>query len=223
MLRLSRECAVYFYADENANANSGPVSLRCPHCNRFGTFAPLTNGHDVPGRLPGDVAGFGGLRRCPHPGCFGLVTILLDNQRQIVAAYPPELIDFDISGVPQAVEETVKEAILCHGNGCYRAAAIMVRRTLEVICQDQNATGKTLKNRLDSLRQHLVVPKELFDAADHLRLLGNDAAHIDAQTYAAVGREEVEIALDLAKELVKATYQYASLVSRLKGLQQPSS
>ena len=64
--------------------------------------------------------------------------------------------------------------------------------------------------------------KELFDAANELRLLGNDAAHIEAQTYIQVGREEVEAALDLAKELMKATYQYASLLDRLRGLQQPS-
>jgi hypothetical protein len=43
------------------------------------------------------------------------------------------------------------------------------------------------------------LPQELLDGADHLRLLGNDAAHIEAKTYQSIGEPEVRIAIDLTK------------------------
>ena len=67
-----------------------------------------------------------------------------------------------------------------------------------------------------------VIPKDLLDAAHELRLLGNDAAHIEAKTYDEIGKEEVEVAIDLARELLKAVYQLASLVDRMRNLRKPA-
>lgn len=94
----------------------------------------------------------------------------------------------------------------------------MVRRVLEELCEDRGATGKNLKDRLSDLGANVVVPRELLDAADELRLLGNDAAHIEAKAYDSIGQEEAGLAIELAKELLKAVYQYQSLVDRLRGL-----
>lgn len=59
------------------------------------------------------------------------------------------------------------------------------------------------------------MPAALLTAAQDIRLLGNDAAHLESQVYEQVGGGEVELALDLTVELLKATYQYADLVARL--------
>src|SRR5260370_38513246 len=77
------------------------------------------------------------------------------------------------------------------------------------------------RQRLTTLSQNVVVPKELLDAADELRLLGNDAAHVKAKNYDAIGKDEASLAIELAKELLKAFYQYTSLVDRLKALKKP--
>jgi len=53
------------------------------------------------------------------------------------------------------------------------------------------------------------------EGLSHLRLLGNDAAHIEAATYIQVGREEVELAVDVTKVVLQAVYQYESIVGRL--------
>jgi hypothetical protein len=92
---------------------------------------------------------------------------------------------------------------------------------LEELCDDKKAIGSDLKKRLASLSGNVVIPKELLDAADELRLLGNDAAHINAKDYDKIGQEESKLAIELAKELLKAVYQYASLVDRLKALKKP--
>jgi iron only hydrogenase large subunit-like protein len=94
----------------------------------------------------------------------------------------------------------------------------MVRRTLEELCQDKKAEGKNLKDRIHSLRDKVVLPRELFDALDDLRLLGNDAAHIEASSYEVVGSDEVEAGIEVTKEILKAVYQLDDLVNRLRSL-----
>lgn len=113
------------------------------------------------------------------------------------------------------------EAIKCHASECYRAAALMVRRTLEEICLDRGATGNNLFNRIQALGGIVTLPKELLDSLHELRVLGNEAAHIEAKEYDQVGKEEVEVAIMLAKEILKSTYQYADLLGRLKALKKP--
>ncbi|MGA2842004.1 MAG: hypothetical protein ABSG18_17850 [Steroidobacteraceae bacterium] len=65
------------------------------------------------------------------------------------------------------------------------------------------------------------LPNALFEAMDHLRLLGNDAAHIEAKTYDDVGADEVLAGIELAKEIIKATNQYKGLLGRLQKLKKP--
>jgi hypothetical protein len=132
------------------------------------------------------------------------------------------LIDFDPVNLPDSVRGTLEEAIQCHAQHCFIAAAIMVRKTLEELCFDRKATGGNLKERIRDLGTKIVLPKDLLDGLDDLRLLGNDAAHIESQEFNKVGQEEVEIGLELAKEVLKAVYQYSALLSRLRGLKKPS-
>jgi hypothetical protein len=139
----------------------------------------------------------------------------------VIESFPPEVIDFDSTNLPPPILASLEEAIQAHAAGCYKASALMVRRTLEELCDNKNAQGSDLKQRLAALSQSVVVPRELLDAADELRLLGNDAAHVKAKNYDAIGKDEASLAIELAKELLKAVYQYTSLVDRLKALKKP--
>ena len=94
----------------------------------------------------------------------------------------------------------------------------MVRKTLEELCRDKKVTGNNLKERIQALGNAIVLPKELLTGADNLRLLGNDAAHIESQEYQQVGKEEVELGIEFAKELLKAAYQYSSLLKKFDAL-----
>ncbi len=97
----------------------------------------------------------------------------------------------------------------------------MLRKTLEEICADRGATGKTLYARLQDLGTKIVVPKELIEGMQELRLLGNDAAHIESNTFDEVGKNEVEISIEFTKEILKAVYQYESLLGKLRSLKKP--
>ncbi|MBL8523095.1 MAG: DUF4145 domain-containing protein [Betaproteobacteria bacterium] len=201
--------------------NSGHLtpSLRCPSCRQMGTFEALTNISDV--HVLGQSQQWLGSKRCPNPKCRAHVFVVLDQNQTLVRSYPAELIDFDAANVPKAIADTFEEALICHAEECYVACAIMIRRTLEVLCDDKSAQGSNLRDRVAALRSKVVLPNELFSAMDELRLLGNDAAHIEAKTYDAIGKEETEVALTLTKEILKGVYQLDELVNRLKALKKP--
>ncbi|MGR8932567.1 MAG: DUF4145 domain-containing protein [Gammaproteobacteria bacterium] len=184
---------------------------RCPHCGKNAIFENLGQ-HDL---------SFGtivcGQRKCPNPDCNGHLFVVFQNG-QLLELYPPIKLDFDATNIPENIKKTFEEALVCHSSGCYVASAIMVRRTLEEICDDKSAKGNNLKARLTDLESKIVLPRELLDAMDELRLLGNDAAHIEAKQFDAVSNTELEVAIEVTKEIMKGLYQYSSLLSKLRAL-----
>ncbi|MEJ0061986.1 MAG: DUF4145 domain-containing protein [Alphaproteobacteria bacterium] len=198
--------------------SSSAISIRCPHCRELGSFAKMTQ------------AGFSYLKKttqavsvpfaatiriCPNQICRGLVLVIEQSGRALKIE-PPQLLDFNANNLPSVCQETLKEAVACHAAGAYRAAAMMVRRLLEEICELNKAEGANLHNRLDALRSIIVLPQALFDAMGELKALGNDAAHIEAKAYDNIGREEAEDSIELAKEILKSLYQLQGLVERLQ-------
>lgn len=209
------------------------VNIRCPSCHRLGAFPGFQSVSDAQlNEIERDSAGRGqlkralnyGVRACPNPECGEpLFVITIPAVGRVLATFPVERIDFDASKIPARILSSFTEAIICHANACFKAAAIMVRRTLEEMCQDRGATGDNLKKRIESLGSKVVLPKELLEAADELRLLGNDAAHLESKDYDEVGKDEVEAGIELCKELLKAVYQLEGLVERLRKLKKPAS
>jgi len=196
------------------------VALRCPICKHRGIFVPIEPLKDT----AFSANAVAGARKCPNPSCRALVFVVYTIQpgpnrvTNVLTSYPPERLDFDPSGIPSNILAAMEEALTCHANSAYSAAAMMVRKVLEELCEDQGAQGKDLYQRLQTLSTKIVVPQALLDAANDLRLLGNDAAHIEAKTFNQVSQDEVEAGIELARELLKAVYQMESLVARLKGL-----
>lgn len=204
------------------------VNVRCPACRHRGAFDGFTVGdvmwENYELSEDNELVALGtrtriGMRCCPNVECRSALFFV--NHAGAVTTFPPEIIDFDATNLPNRILSSLEEAIKCHAAGCFRASALMVRRTLEELCNHKEAKGKDLKARIAELSTVAVVPTELLAAADELRILGNDAAHIEAKNYDEIGKEEAEIAIELAKELLKAVYQYTSLLARLKALKKP--
>lgn len=198
-----------------SNASLNPLSGRCPHCGKTSVLQLI--GQDL-----GLASGiFTGQRMCPDPACKGHMFII-SNGSAVLTSYPRMRAEFDSTNIPPAVLKTFEEALDCHAAGAFVAAAIMVRRTLEEICVKQGVTGSNLQARLKNLGSKIVMPKELLEGMDELRLLGNDAAHIEAKTYNAVSRSELDVAIEVAKEILKALYQYSALLGKLRALKAES-
>lgn len=194
------------------------VSLRCPGCSQLGTFERfLTN--DAQSQGDGRMWS-AGLRLCPNPSCRALIFFVSETSPpfKLQLSYPPERLDFDATNIPASITKALEEAITCHANECFIASAIMVRKTLEELCHERGATGANLKDRLRNLGTKVILPQELLAGLDDLRLLGNDAAHIESQEFNAVGKEEVEVGIQFTKEVLKAVFQYADLLVKLRSL-----
>ena len=189
------------------------VRTRCPACGQRATFDKL--GADLQVGIQDQQALVAGQRRCPDPECHALLFFVAAGAKLLVT-YPPETISFDPTGLPPGVLGALTEAVTCHANSAFFAAAIMVRKTLEELCRDREAEGGNLYERIKSLRDSVILPDELLDGLDDLRMLGNDAAHAESRTYEKVGQEEVEIALEFTKEVLKAVYQLEDLLRRLR-------
>lgn len=58
----------------------------------------------------------------------------------------------------------------------------------------------------------------MIEATQELRLLGNDAAHLESETYDQIGKQEIEISVEFIKEILKAVYQYKVLLGKIRGL-----
>ncbi len=189
--------------------NPGRVLHTCPYCQSKALFHAI--GTDLQ-LSPKEVCG---QRVCPN--CRGHVFVVFEWEK-LTRAYPPLKIDFDSSDIPERIVASLSEALDCHAHNYFISAAIMVRRTLEEICADRGAKGKDLKDRVRDLQGKVILPSELFQAMDELRLLGNDAAHIEAKSYEEIGPEELEAAIEFTKEILKGVYQYKGLLTKLQAL-----
>jgi hypothetical protein len=192
--------------------------MRCPECGQKSILALAAVPDGESTDLEGGTDVFWATRTCPDPECGALIFIVCDGNGTIRQSYPPESIDFDSTDLPPTVLEAFKEAVECHAHACYKASAIMVRKTLEEVCADRGAEGRNLKEKLNDLRGKLSLPKEMFDALHDLRLLGNDAAHVELSDFDGIDKEKVEVALDIGKEILKAAYQFKAIMGRLDAL-----
>lgn len=204
-----------------------PVSIRCPHCRELGSFnllGPAKSFYKLGKTMPIETLAQGtyyaGVRICPNAKCQGLVFVV-ESKNEVLEIEPPQLLDFNPEGLPSRLQQTLREAVACHGVGAHRAAAMMVRRLLEEICDENNAAGANLHQRLASLKDAIVLPEPLFEAMNELKALGNDAAHVEAKVYDNIGADEAQDLIELAKEIVKALYQLKGLIARLQAPRAP--
>ena len=214
-------------ASKGANhVNPVPINMRCPECHRLGTLDTIDSVKDIGAIVEESPARtvFFGYRLCPNRLCRLLIKVAYVSNRSkvpdttILVSYPAERIDFDASGIPAPIVNALEEAITCHAQSCFFAAAIMVRKSLEELCHHQGMAGKTLADQIRDLKTKVIVPVGLLDGIDVLRLLGNDAAHVVLKDFDQIGSEEVEVGILFTKELLKAVYQSSMLADRLKAL-----
>ena len=117
------------------------------------------------------------LARCPR--CSSPIVIEYDeistisSPRQI---YP--LLDRPISrAVPESIRSGFTEARACLRVHAYTATALMCRRTIEAVAVDHAVKERTLADSLRVMKERGIIEHRLFEWAEALRLVGNEAAH----------------------------------------------
>lgn len=193
------------------------LTLKCPHCGNIGTFETILE--DIYCINDKGKAIVIGIKKCPNPSCGGHAFVMYDyGSRSILDSYPMTKLDFNKDDIPTEIAESFEEAIICHANKCYIASAIMVRKTLELLCKDKGAEGRNLKERIRALVETITMPNELKEGMDVLRVLGNNAAHVELTDFDEISENELEISIDFTKEILKSVYQFDKLLSALRSL-----
>jgi Domain of unknown function (DUF4145) len=100
------------------------------------------------------------------------------------------------------------------------AFAVMIGRTLEVMCHHENANGKVLADKIKSLADSERIPQTLADMARQLRILRNSAVHADKDKL-DIKEEDVQIIHEFAEAILEYLYiapgKVADLQDRIDG------
>ncbi len=113
-------------------------------------------------------------------------------------------------GLPKAIHSAYEtaERIRSMDSNSY---GVLIRRLLELVCQDRKAEGKNLHEKLLWLSKQNEIPGKLADAAMGIKNFGNIGAH------ASLGEltpAEVPVLHDLSRAVLEYIYTLPSLVTK---------
>ncbi|MEC0297154.1 DUF4145 domain-containing protein [Peribacillus frigoritolerans] len=100
----------------------------------------------------------------------------------------------DLKFVPELIKSAFESALKTK-NVDKVMCAIGLRRTLEMLCYDQGAEGRTLYKKLVDLSDKAIIPKVLDKVSHLIRDLGNAAAH----------EKDVEFDIHIINDLIRFT------------------
>ena len=84
--------------------------------------------------------------------------------------------------IPEKLRKALVECIQCYKSNSYTATVIMCRRAIEGFCSIKGVEEKTLDKSIKKLKDDGVINEQLYEWANQLRLVGNEAAHnIDSE------------------------------------------
>jgi len=107
--------------------------------------------------------------------------------------------------LPRRIQHSHLEAQACFRAKAFTATAIMCRKTLEGLCAEHGVQAKSLVGALKELRDRGVIENRLFDWADALRIVGNEAAHDVAVTVAS---EDARDTLEFTNALLEYVFTF---------------
>lgn len=218
---------------------------QCPYCKKEVNFLPINELKDICcdySEYSDDShnAVYMGFRECSNPNCeevfvvrlrfvanprnFDRTTGEIDYDEDIVEieTLPKAENSSSFEYIPSNIENSYNEANKCFYNECYIASAIMIRKTLEELCEDQQISGNNLKEKLKNLCKTETLPVRINSDIDILRKLGNAGAHINLKDFNKIGEREVKIALKIITNILMMLYEsnqnYINSINELKSL-----
>lgn len=140
---------------------------------------------------------------------------------EVETLYPPQGVkSFYLPSLVQKAYEAALKARAIDAN----AYAILLGRMLEVVCEDSEAKGKNLYEKLKFLAEQGKIPSNLVDVAHGLRMLRNIGVH---EPLEGLSSDEIPILDDLSRAILEYIYIAPSLAEqaeeRLKRLKDKKS
>jgi hypothetical protein len=111
------------------------------------------------------------------------------------------------SSVPAAILEDLRQAEACESIGAIYGAALLYRRAVQYLCRDKKVPDDGgLKGQISYLANNGIITSSLKELAEHVRIIGNDIAHPDAQHPARIEWNDIKAISEFSKQIVDAVY-----------------
>ncbi len=133
-----------------------------------------------------------------------------------IQLYPP--VEMDVSrAIPSALRSAYDEAHACYRAKAYTATAIMCRKTLEGIADENKISARNLAIALKEMRDKGIIENRLYEWADALRISGNEAAHgVNTQ----ISHQDAKDILEFTHALLEYVFTFQEKFEQFKNRQQ---
>jgi len=115
--------------------------------------------------------------------------------------------------IPAALQKALTECIQCYKAGAHTATAIMCRRTLEGFCLLKGIKGKSLDKSIKQMKEQGMINDQLFEWANQLRLVGNEAAHNIDANFSSLDAKDM---MDFTIAILDFTYSFQEKFDQFK-------
>ena len=132
-------------------------------------------------------------------------------------AYPHNL--FDDQNIPETIRLALHTA--SETNSLDKSIVLIAwRRVIELICDNLDAVGKNLFEKITYLSEQNIIPRTINDASHLVRVLGNEGAHTTGAELAHVSINEIAT---LVKIIVEYVYVLPAKISNISEHHQNST
>lgn len=129
--------------------------------------------------------------------------------------YPP--IDANINrAIPNNLRLIYEETLVCFKAKAYTATAIMCRKVVQGIADENEITGHNLADILKNMKKEGIIENRLYEWADALRLSGNDAAH---KTNIQINHQDAKDILEFTHALLEYLFSFQEKFEQFKNRQ----
>jgi hypothetical protein len=170
--------------------NSYMIRFRCPWCKENSSCMTHSLVHrGVESKHSSVTHPFAMLVVCEGPRCRQpsmICGIYIGDLRDakhfnVDTVYPNDRTSYQQPGVPERIAKTFEEALNCQAANLPYGAAVVGRRTLQIALMDKGASGTNLVEQIKQMPDD-VLPGTFKKVAHQVRLIGNEAAHVDELT-----------------------------------------
>lgn len=191
------------------------ISIYCPHCHKNTSLRSAQThahygGHDFLVNTETIIA--------PNRSSWWIGLCNFCDEPVLVKGegdeyYPTPLPAPTDKRIPEDLRKDIDEAKKCFSMDCYRACAVLCRRSIQLACLLKEAKKGKLEDQIKELSEKGIITKGLADWATVVRWIGNDAAHPEAPI---VDREEADDCLKLAEQFLHVLFVTPSIAEERK-------
>ncbi|MDO8592727.1 MAG: DUF4145 domain-containing protein [bacterium] len=132
---------------------------------------------------------------------------LADKVSELIFQYPFRKTTFGITGIPDKVKESLREAEKCFSFGAKNGAAACLRKCIYAICDDQKVEGKEYDEKIEKLFSNNV---EFSTLTKQIKWLGDKHCHnVNEEKYTF---KEIEKATNIIPLIIRKIYGEKELI-----------